>query len=428
MKKSLLFSILFFISTITYSQVAETVTTRAVMNEISNSLTQIVNESMARFDYSVAKAAMEGLSLLDAWKETNSHLLDKAFSGLDNQSRNILSRIDALSKEVNSDIEKHISNVNEIVVKANQITENLPFSSKRTFILDYTPKVIFPTNKTSILFQIKGVNLDKSKAKYQLKNGDYIDLDITGPTSASLELPVSELAFNTNSPQLIKLSIHHETRDGSFLFIPKFSKVERKLILSSLPSNFGSFELTGERTFEAVERKIYESDAGRFEGKNKNVLKIAKPLEGYKWDLRNGENSRREFEMKQYGGEAARCQVIVWNESTENGLSLQARCDQIREVNIRGIRWKAGYVSCGVKGPVYRIVQKTEAISKNEGEIEWNIDKSITIPTDLKNFQLKVKMYDGTVRIITNDYADGVLRVIKNSNNIIIRTNSPSSF
>ena len=37
-------------------------------------------------------------------------------------------------------------------------------------------------------------------------------------------------------------------------------------------------------------------------------------------------------------------------------------------------------------------------------------------------------MYDGSVRIITNDYNDGTLRVIKNSNNIIIRTQAPTSF
>lgn len=415
-------------TSLTYSQVTEVVTTRAIMDEISKSLTQIVNESMTRFDYSVAKAAMEGLSLIEAWKEANSHLLDKAFSGIDEQSRNIISRIDALSKEVNNDIEKHISIVNEIVIGANQITENIIGSSKRTFILDYSPKVIFPTNDSTILIRVKGVNLDRSYAKYEMVNGSFLNLDITGPTSASFELPVSELNFNTSSPQLLKLSIHHRTRNGSFLFIPKFSDVERKIILTSLSNNFGTFELIGERAFESVERRMYEADAGRFEARNSNVWKIAKPLEGYKWDLRDGVDSRKEFKIKQYSGESARCEGIAWNESTENGLSIQARCDQIRQVNRRGIRWKAGYVGCGVEGPIYRVVSNTEQLNNIRGTIEWNKDIAITIPNDLKNFQLKITMYDGTERIITNDYADGMLRVIKNTNNIIIRTTPPKSF
>ncbi len=426
MKRILFFLFFTLISVKTYSQV---VTTKLVMDEISKSLTSTVNQAMDRADYTVAKSATEALSLLDAWKETNSHLMDKAFSGIDIESRNVISRIESLSKDLNTDFENHISNINEIVTKANQITENLPTSSRRSFILDYSPKVIFPTKNKTIRFSIKGVNLDKSNARYKLKNGNYVDLDITGPTTASLELPITELSFNENQPKTLKIEIEHETRDGSIIFFfPKFKDVKRSLIVSLLPSTFGEFELSGTRTFESDEKDIYETNAGRFEGTNTNVWKIAKPLEGFKWDLRNGIDSRNEFQVTSYGGEAARCENIVWNNSNEHGISIQARCDQIREVHFpRGVRWKSGHINCGVKGPIYRTVEKKEPIKVISEKAEWNIDKSIIVPSDLSSFQLIIKMYDGTERIITNDYSDGVLKVIKNKENIIIRTTPPKN-
>lgn len=96
MRKIYLILIIFCISTNTHSQIVEGVTTRVVMDQVSESLTQIVNDAMSRFDYSVAKAAMEGLTLIQAWKEANSDLLDKAFTGIDTQSRNVISRIEGI--------------------------------------------------------------------------------------------------------------------------------------------------------------------------------------------------------------------------------------------------------------------------------------------------------------------------------------------
>lgn len=427
MKKTI-FILLTFLSLMYRSQVATALTTRAALDELSKTLTQTVDQAMDRADYSVASAAMKALSVLDAWKETNSDLLDKAFTSLDAKSRDTFSRMEALSNDINSHVEGYLDSAKELTVRANQITENLITSKKRSFILDYSPKVIFPTLKKTVLFTISGVNLDKAKAKYKLKNGQYINLDIQGPTKASFELPVSELTFDIQSPQVFKLELEHETKDGSFLFIPYYAHVKRTLLISSLPSNFGNFEINGIRTFNSEERKMYEVDAGEFRATNSNVWKMANPLVGFRWDLRNGEQARKDFAVTSYGGEAARCENIMWGDSNEHGISIQARCDRINKLSLGGWWHGPGHINCGVKGPVYKIVEKNEPIAANSGIIKWNIDQLIDIPGDLTSFQLKVKMYDGKERIITNDYADGILRVIKNSNNIIVRTTPPTSF
>lgn len=426
--RQITFIIVLFISFQVTPQ-AEVITTKLALNEIQKSLNETINQAMDRADYSVAQAAIQALSVLDAWKETNSDLLDKAFSEIDSNSRNLFSRMESISNEINNGFSNHLENADELVVKANQITENLPTSGKRSFILDYSPKVIYPTSDETILFTIKGVNLDKSEAKYKLQNGNYIELNILGPTRASIQLPVSEISFDHNKPNTALLEIEHETRDGSYLFIiPAYDDVKRKLLVSCLPIEAGKYELNGTRNYEKEDRRMYTSNAGRFEATNSNVNKMANPLEGYRWDLRNGEESRKEFKVVTTGGgEKGRCQIINWNASNEHGISIQARCDEIREVSARGIRWKPGYIHCGVEGPVYKMVSTTEPIAKSSGILNWNIDKSIPIPNNLESFQLRIKSYDGKERIISNDYSDGIIKVIKNNKNIVIRSLPPEN-
>jgi hypothetical protein len=39
----------------------------------------------------------------------------------------------------------------------------------------------------------------------------------------------------------------------------------------------------------------YTADAGHFRGRNREINKIAKPLNDWRWDLRGGELSRTKF-------------------------------------------------------------------------------------------------------------------------------------
>ena len=153
------------------------------------------------------------------------------------------------------------------------------------------------------------------------------------------------------------------------------------------------------------------------------------PLDGYKWDLRDGVNSYKNFEYEQGSGASARCKEIVWNESTENGIVVKARCDEIRRPSLSdGTQYEDGYVDCGVKGPVYRFKDTISLVSEQNGKIEWAKDISLAIPDDLTEFQLRIKAYNGPERIITENYSDGVLRVIKNNANIIVRGTPPKGF
>jgi hypothetical protein len=127
------------------------------------------------------------------------------------------------------------------------------------------------------------------------------------------------------------------------------------------------------------------------------------------------------------GREEGRCQRIIWNESTENGLVINARVDQIRHASCCPPRvvWGDGYCNCGVSGPIYRIVDAQENIPTQSGNMTWN-DIQLNIPSDVSSFSLKLTLFTGETRIITNSDVTKLFEVIKSNNILVIRPKEPN--
>ena len=86
-KKSGLLFILFFtvLNFTCNSQVNQVLTTKIAVDQIKKGLTDVVDQAMDRVDYSVAKAAIEAISVIDAWEKSNSKLLDKMKVSVDSE-------------------------------------------------------------------------------------------------------------------------------------------------------------------------------------------------------------------------------------------------------------------------------------------------------------------------------------------------------
>lgn len=427
--KKLLFLLLTiaFISKVK-AQFTEGIVTSVAVDKIKSGLNDLISESLDRADYSVAKASIQALGIIDAWEEANSNLLDKAFDKLDNTSKNMFSNMFSLINEVDNTISTNLEKAQRITENANQISESIIGSEKRTFILRYTPMILNPSKKDSVLVRLRGVNLDKSNPIITLPDNSVIKAKIIGPQEINFWLPLSSLTRNPNVSTINEIKIKHRTRDGSkFIFFPKYKVVERIIMVSTLPKEVGIYSLTGKRKFETEERKIYTVNMGRFEATNKTVRKIANPPSGYEWDLRQGIASHTNFSIVSTGrGEKGRCKEIVWNGSNKHGIIGSARLDQIRQIRNFEIRWKSGYKHCGIRGPIYRMIPSVAAIESISGKINWNKDEIINLPEGTSEFNLTVKLYNGKTKVITNTFSDGILSVTKDSNRLIIRTKIPS--
>lgn len=417
-----------FTTNYAHAQIVETATTKVAMDEIKSGLTDIVDDAMDRVDYTVAKAAIEALSIIDAWEEANSNLLNTAFNELDEATRNMFNSADALVQKTMDRVDNSLETAQDITNDFNQIAESMIIGKGRSFISRYSSPVLSPFISQDQVIEITGVNLDKSDLKAYL-NDEFINVPIIGPTKATLSIPYAMIKAARENGEKLIIKVKHKTKDGNrLLFFPKYREVNRELIFRTLPETFASFTFNATRSFQKEERQNYRADAGRFEGRNRNITKMASPLTGgWKWDLRNGVDSRSQFRVVSTGGgEAARCQVVVWNQSNEHGLSIQARVDQIRQVSglLPQVRWRDGYCHCGVEGPVYRFVDASENIPTQKGSLSWN-DKQITFPADVKSWTLTLKLFNGEERIITNSDATELFEIIRGNNNIVIRPIEP---
>jgi hypothetical protein len=415
----------------TYSQIGEIVSgvsTNVAISQIKNGLQDLINKSMDRADYSMAKAAIQALGAIDAWKQANIDLLETAFEELDEKSRNIFENSSVLINQANVVVANNLETTRQIVENANQITESIPGSGKRSFILRYYPSVISPLEKDSVLIRLKGVNLDIANIHATLPNGENQTIKIVGPTEGSFWLPISLLSFGKEKHQVFDIKINHVTRSGSrMLFWPKYENVERTLLFGTLPSQVGTFTLNATRSFNEEERMIHTQDMGRFEGRNTNVEKVATPPSGYLWDLRSGVSARSNFQIISTGsGEAGRCQEIIWNGSNEHGIIGRARCDEIRQIRNFSVRYDDGYKHCGIRGPIYRFIPTSEEITPKTGSIYWGKDQIIELPTDVSKFTLRIELYTGEEKVITNSYSDNTFEVKKENNRIILRTKIPT--
>lgn len=428
MKKLLfLFITIVFVSN-AEAQFAEGIMTSVAIDKVKSGLNDLVSESLDRADYSVAKASIQALGIIDAWEEANSNLLEKAFDRLDNTSKNMFSNMFSLINEVDAKISSNLEKAQRITENANQISESIIGSEKRTFILRYTPMIINPSKKDSVLVRLRGVNLDKSKPIITLPNNTVTIAKIIGPQEINFWLPLSSLTRSSNSSSINEIKIKHTTRDGSnFIFFPKYKEVERIIMVSTLPEEVGTYSLTGKRKFETEERKIHTVDMGKFKATNRTINKVANPPSGYDWDLRLGIDSHKNFSIVSTGGgEKGRCQEIVWNGSNKHGIIGSARLDQIRQIRNFEVRWKDGYKSCGIKGPIYRMIPSISDIESVSGKINWNKDEIVNLPEGTSEFNLTIKLYNGKTKVITNTFSDGIISVTKDSNRLIIRTKIPS--
>lgn len=421
----------FFLVNSYFSQVEQVVSglsTSMTINQIKNGLQDLINKSLERADYSIAKASIQALGAIDAWKETNGDLLEKAFDELDEKSRNLFANASVLINQANQVGVNTLETSQQIIENANQITESITGSGKRSFILRYYPNVISPLVKDSVLITIRGVNLDRADVKVSLSNNKSIKTTALGPTEMRFWIPISEIHFDQNKHSTFEIKLNHKTRVGNrMIFWSKYENVDRTLLFGIPPMQVGNYTLDVTRSFNKEERRIHTQDMGKFEGTNETIQKVANPPNGYLWDLRDGISARSNFAIVSTGrGEAGRCREIIWNGSNEHGIIGSARCDEIRQVNPGGVRWDDGYKHCGIRGPIYRLIPTTEKLEPTNGFIKWGEDQIIELPIDVSSFTLMIKLYNGEVRLITNSFSDDIIEVIREKNRLIIRSKIPS--
>ena len=400
-----------------------TVTTAVTLNNIKEMLTSSVDQAAERLDYSVAIAGLQVLEAIETWEKTNSNLLDIAFNKLDSSAQDVFSNINSSLLKANGVAASNIKEVQEITLSLNQISESTIISENRSYILRQNPLVSPVDNNEVVTLRLSGVNLDKADPYIEIK-GKKAERRLLGSTKVEFDIPKSELESTNSKIALTTFTLKHTTRDGSyFFFIPKYKDVERQLTLATLPNFIGKYEIKINRAIKGREVKNYAGDGGKFKGTNKTIKKVIKPKQGWKWLVDN----REEFKVTTTGkGESAKChKTPVWNDSTQNGVVISARVDKIRKTT----KWGDAYISCGLKGPIYKNIITNQIQYIKNRTLDWKSDRSETLPADTKSFEIRFTTFNGTTHIINNTFNNSkFFDVIKSGKTIIIRPKVVTDF
>lgn len=401
---------------------AGTLTTKAVIEQVESSLKDTIDHAVERGDYLLAKAAIEMRASIDAWETANSHLLDKAFTEVDEASRNLFADARQLVATLDQNVETHLKSVQDITVGLNHIAESTILSDGRSYILYQEPRIVPPTARDTIRVRLKGVNLGRADAQLFL-NGEELPRFQLGETVVEFEVPVPALNANPEHMQLHTLKLRHRSRDGSILWLfPTYEDVEREITLATLPLQVAHFNVEGMRVFKQKQVQVHSVSAGKFEGTNTSVHKIARAPAGWQWDI---VDNRGAFSViATGGGEAGSCQEIQWNGSNAHGIEIRARVDRI----VEGPSWdypagrvENGYIHCGIRGPAFRMVDAQAAIDPITGDVVWTEDTFIPIPDDASDFRLRVKLFNGKIRLFTNSAPGKFLDVTRVDGGLLLR-------
>ena len=417
---------IFIISQVSYSQgpeIASTVKTVVAVDKIEGALHNLIDHATDNADYILARASIEALAAIDAWKNANSELIDEAFGELNKSTQDLFNKANSLVANVDQVTSKQIAELNKVSININQAAESTIISGRRSYVLSQKPIVVPPETKGMVTIRLRGVNLDKAKPELFIK-GNKLESRLLGPTQVEFDVPVDSLINMQSKLTINKLVLKHRTRDGSNLLVfPKHKHVERTITLVTLPSLVGQYSIEINETKSKKETERFREDGGKFKGQNREVKKVIKPRAGWKWDL---SKPREEFKVVSTGGgEAARCQDVVWNGSNEHGITIKARCDEIKQIDGLNVKWGPGYKHCGLEGPVYRIVEYEQKSSKN-GSLSWLKDIAIPLPEKLHSFRLRVTSFDGRERVFTGDDLDKFYSIKKSNAYVIITPKAPS--
>jgi hypothetical protein len=389
-----------FVAHAQVAEIAAGATTGAVVDGLISGVNNSIEKARQAGDYVTAVALARVLEALDAYKKANESLLDKAYSTIDQASRENFGRIRSAIIDADATGNNLLAKAAALGDSANQLIASLP--GGRPYISRFQPRIVPPTAIEKYSVRINGVSLDKAEPVLALQEGR-AQRAMVGPNEVQFSVPLSFTPRNPNAMQLYILPVTYtQPKAGFWSWVSGATEqVSRQLPIIALPANLATFKVEGERKFERREVEEYSLDLGQYRGSNEDITRAGAPRSGWKWDAAD----QAKFTVWGTGGKSASCQEIVWGSSNEYSLSVRARVDRIGR-SFRYPNGAPGRITCHVRGPIYRMVQVIEPIQEISGTLGWLEDKSIKLPEGTSSYRVTVTTFDGRKRVFSNDDGD----------------------
>lgn len=400
------------------AKIASSAASGAVIDEALKRVQLIIDDATQKGNYLLVRAAIEARIAIENFKMANSELLDKAFSALDETSRDNFARINSTLQEAASGTMAATQAALQITDNAQQLTATLDLQGFRSYLLRYSPSVAFEGKPSPIAVAVRGVNMDEAEAVLETSKGP-LQPKIRGKQDLLFEVPVSELSFQNNKSSLKSFQLQYQSVKPGLLnrALGKKEQVNRDIVLFLLPKQLATFSLTTVvgGTKRSLDGKNYTLD--QFRGVDADQEKAIAAPAGWKIDLASLGYSQGE------GGGNSYCIGYSTENRTEFGVVFRAHVGRIK--TIQNPTGSPGYVNCSVMYTLYKDDPTESAGPSATGSMSWTSDQTIQLPPNLKSFTLEVNTFEGIQRIHTNDDSTPIYTVTKEPSRILLRPKIP---
>lgn len=400
-------------------QIVGSVATGIAIDEAINKIQGIIDDATEHGNYLLVRAGIEARIAIENFRLANSELLDKAFSELDQASRDNFARIDRTLQDTINGTLSATEAALKISESAQQLSVIVDPQGFRSYLLRYNPSIVFDGKPSPILLSVRGVNLDEAETIMTTPTGK-ISPQIRGKQELLFQVPTSAFSFQPEHSTLANFKLQYQSvKPGWFnrLFGIK-ETVNRDIVFLSLPKQLATYTYStvvgGSK--RVVDPKEYWLD--QFKGVDADQDRAIAPPPGWKIDLSTLNHSQGHGEGNSY------CIGFSPQNKTEFGVTFRAHVGRIK--NLKYPSGAPGYVNCRVTYTLYKDDPIDVAGPSGTGSVGWTADQIISLPENLKTLTLDVKTFDGIQRSHSGDGSGSYYKLYKEPTRLLIKPQVPT--
>jgi hypothetical protein len=409
-----------------------------VLGGIERKANDVVDHARDAADFVARRIGEQALAVIKAWKEANSQLLDKTFSGIDEQSRAIFNQMDQTLSRLEQDKTMAIRDAQNLTAIWSGVLKNLPTVNHDPEVLTYYPRVILPIGEPLIPLHVIGPKL--ASADPQFSVGDKsINVNKSAEQELLFPLDRSQIIFDGSAPTFgtFKLDLHKSTSTfwNPFSWGSK-ETIHRDMLVQFLP------RVTAHYTVKLVvaEPKVETDTASQVVGgrgkdspyPNTVVVPPDQKVKGWLIDVDRLLADKTFQQFQQLDGDGGSSCTGV----DRNSIAPPEAPDhftfflQLGKNQDAFHSWDA-HQNCRVFIPIKRTSTVNKPGDPIEGDLSWTDDKRIVLPSNTVSYELSLKMFNGRTYIVTEKSSDpfGVVEIQRDKlASILFRPRPPSDF
>lgn len=367
-------------------EVAKGAATSVVIDQLFGSLNGLVDNARQSGDFLAMRAAQEALYVLDAFKATNSELLDQAFDAIGKERQAFLNDVNRIVGQIEAGRVDTLERLQQTGDQFDRLTRDVTFK-EFPVLFRYRGSVVTPGETTDIRLVVEGHRLTRGEP-YLTFRGKQYPAKIDGE-ALRFDLPRALFVAAADKPNFEEASLTVENREGGFLgWFQTVSQKEYNLSLVTLPKTVATVTLSYNEISAVPQERAFQEE-------------VSHNSSSRNWNC-------RPFVYSPAAGDR-RFDVTRSSVQPHSGNSRgQLRNPQVRDVGISFELCARRGTFDGDNGFRHAIVRYVEVWTTSQSQpqtvseqLSWTASTTVRMPADFNGLTIDVRDFNGVSRTVT---------------------------